>query len=144
MTYVVVLSTSQSCNWADTKWGPLTNVTPIIMAHHIPKGTLEYALYIRRMSFSASTNEREHAKREKVTHRERWSFPSVETGDGSLPNLLLLVSIWISVYCSVKIQYIAWYRMIHTTTVACGPPFESCLFAEIRLQITSSRTWDRG
>lgn len=30
-------------------------------------------------------------------HTEKWSFPSAETGDGSLPNLILLVSICISV-----------------------------------------------
>ena len=48
MAYVVVLSTSQSCNSADTKWSPPTNVTPIRAAHHTPRGTLEYALYIRR------------------------------------------------------------------------------------------------
>lgn len=46
MAYVVVLSTSQSCNSADTKWSPPTNVTPIRMTHHTPKRTLEYALYI--------------------------------------------------------------------------------------------------
>lgn len=71
MAYVVVLSTSQSCNSADTKWSPPTKVTPIRMAHHTPEGTLEYALSIRRNIFSGlATNEREHAKlkEEKKSH----------------------------------------------------------------------------
>lgn len=71
MAYVVVLSTSQSYNSADTKWSPPTKVTPMRAAHHTPKGTLEYALYIRRnteYNFLLVTNEREYAKEGKKSH----------------------------------------------------------------------------
>lgn len=76
MAYVVVLSTSQSCNAAGTKWSPPTNDTPIRAAHHAPKGgTRVCAVHQVKYISPLPTNEREQrergkARKEKKSHTD--------------------------------------------------------------------------
>ena len=85
------------------------------------------------------TNAKELKQERKGSHiqMEKVELPVGGNGDGSLPNLILLASIWL---VSCRIQYrTEWYRV--TYKWAYELRFERRLFAEGRLQNTSSHEY---